>query len=416
MPLKSIALIHPALNHYHYPRLQALGQAARETGVRVTNLELAGSMQAYPWEPDGQPEAFHNLTLFSGQALEAISGGALWAALQPRLTELQPEVIFFYGYSLGVFRRAKLWCDRHNIATVLISDSNTFDRPRSRFFEYLKSVFVRRYDAAFVGGTSSRDYLQQLGLPPERIVMGYDVIDVAMFSNRAARNRQRLPELRRIWNLPTNYFLVVARMIPEKNLPGLLAAFATYQTQTAGERETWGLVLCGGGREEAVLRAQLSNYPPAVRSRVHLHGFIRQPDVIDFFSAAGCLVLPSLSESWGLVVNEALACSLPALVSNRAGCARDLVRDGVNGWTFDPQDLDALADLLGRVARLPPAVRTGLGQRGREIIADWDLDRFATGALESAHLAMRHRWQGKKYSAANGRISQGEFLLADKEE
>ncbi|MFN2195364.1 MAG: glycosyltransferase family 4 protein [Anaerolineales bacterium] len=395
MPLKTIVLIHPALTHYHYPRLQALGQAAREMGIQVTSLVLAGAMQAYPWQTEGRLETFHNLTLFPDRSLESIPGSELWAALQPRLANLQPEVVFFYGYSLGILRQGKLWCDQHKTATVLISDSNIFDKPRARIFEFLKSIFVRRYDAAFVGGASSSDYLQHLGLPPERIVAGYDVIDVAMFSHHAAQSRQHLSDMKRARSLPPNYFLVVARLIPEKNLPGLLSAYAAYHAQTSAEQEPWDLVLCGDGPEAPSLRTQLANFSPAVRSKVHLHGYIRQPELIDFFAAAGCLVLPSLSESWGLVVNEALACSLPVLVSSQAGCARDLVQDGQNGWTFDPHDLDALSELLGRMARLPPAARAGLGQHSREIISAWGLDRFAAGALDSARLAMEHRHPAK---------------------
>ena len=388
---QSIVLIHPSLAHYHYPRLQAFGQAAREVGACVTNLELAGSMQSYPWDANGQPEAFHNLTLFPDRSLEKISTGQLWAALQPELAKLRPEVVFLYGYSLDVFRRAKLWCDLHGAATVLISDSNEFDKPRSRIFEFLKSSFVRRYAAAFVGGTSSSCYLQTLGLPPERIVAGYDVIDVALFSDRAAEYRKRQLELRQKWHLPKNYFLVVARLIPEKNLPGLIAAYAQYHARVGAAHDPWHLVLCGSGPEEPALRALLQKFPEQVRTWVHLYGYVKQPDVIDFFSGAACLVLPSLSESWGLVVNEALACSLPVLVSDRAGCACDLVQEGRNGWTFDPQDQAALVALLARMAQLDPGARVEMGLHSRELIAAWDLDRFASGALECARIAMHQK-------------------------
>jgi 1,2-diacylglycerol 3-alpha-glucosyltransferase len=388
---QSIVFIHPTLTHYHYPRLRALGAAAQ--GARVTNLEIAGSMQAYPWGAVGQAEAFQNMTLFPGCLLEDIPASRQWAALRPRLGELQPEVVFLYGYSLDVFRRAKLWCDQHGAATVLISDSNAFDKPRSPIFELMKSLFVRRYNAAFVGGTSSSRYIQTLGIPPERVVDGYDVIDVTLFASRAAECRGRVEELRQKWGLPGNYFLVVARLIPEKNLPGLLAAYAQYFTRLESKDEPWHLVLCGSGPEEQALRAMLADFPEPVRAGVHLPGYVRQPEVIDFFAAAGCLVLPSLSESWGLVVNEALACSLPVLVSSRVGCACDLVQEGSNGWTFDPQDRDTLAGLLARMAALDPGKRAEMGRRGRELIANWDLDRFASGALECARIAINHNRQ-----------------------
>lgn len=404
MLLQTILFVHPTLAHYHYPRLQALGRAASHSGVRVANIELADSMQAYPWGAQGQAETFQNLRLFPGQPLEALSTSQMKSALQPRLAELQPQVVFLYGYSLGIFRWARDWCDRQAAAAVLISDSNDFDKPRYRVFEYLKSRLVRRYDAAFVGGTSSSLYLQKLGLPAPRIVPGYDVIDVGYFARYAEKRRRDLPHVRQKWQLPQEYFLVVARLVPEKNLPGLLAAYARYHQQLQGRREPWPLVLCGSGPQEAELRKRLGELPAAVRSNIHLLGHIRQPEIIDLFAAAACLVLPSLSESWGLVVNEALACSLPVLVTNRAGCARDLVQDGFNGWTFNPHDPDELTSRLVQMTLLEADAREQMGNHSRARIADWDLDRFASGAMQCARIALKHKHPS--------RLPAGEIPLA----
>ena len=101
---------------------------------------------------------------------------------------------------------------------------------------------------------------------------------------------------------------------------------------------------------------------------------------------ASAFVHASTTEQWGLVVNEAMAAGLPVLVSNRCGCAPDLVRDGVNGFTFDPYDVDRLADLMLKVSS-DQCDREAMGQASRAIIKDWGPERFADGLMQAVAVA-----------------------------
>jgi glycosyltransferase involved in cell wall biosynthesis len=101
------------------------------------------------------------------------------------------------------------------------------------------------------------------------------------------------------------------------------------------------------------------------------------------YARAGGLVVPSLIDPWGLVVNEAMASGLPVLVSRGCGCARTLVRDGENGWTFEPGDHEAIAGLMTRLSSLPWEQRERMGRCSREIVADWGLERFVKGVQQA---------------------------------
>jgi glycosyltransferase involved in cell wall biosynthesis len=90
-----------------------------------------------------------------------------------------------------------------------------------------------------------------------------------------------------------------------------------------------------------------------------------------------------------LVVNEAMASGLPVLVSNRCGCAPDLVRDGVNGWTFDPANEEQLAQLMLQLSTLNSESLSTLGAHSAERISAWGPDRFAAGLREAAECAVR---------------------------
>ena len=115
-----------------------------------------------------------------------------------------------------------------------------------------------------------------------------------------------------------------------------------------------------------------------------------------YYAHAGAFVHASTTEQWGLVVNEAMASGLPVLVSNQVGSSPDLVKEGSNGWTFDPLDIDQLAFLMWKIASDAP-LRTVMGAKSREIIANWSLERFLTGAENAAETAIREFKQQGNY-------------------
>ena len=87
-------------------------------------------------------------------------------------------------------------------------------------------------------------------------------------------------------------------------------------------------------------------------------------------------MLPSISEPWGLVVNEALASGLPVLVSRNSGCAEDLVAHSNSGLMFDPYSASELAQLMARVAS-DPRLLTEMRERARPAVARFDTAGFA---------------------------------------
>jgi 1,2-diacylglycerol 3-alpha-glucosyltransferase len=387
MTIEKIVFIHPFLLHYHFPRVSALAEECYKAGILFYNIELASYMDCYRSFFENVDVKLNNITLFPGQSLESIPQSKMWPALKKKLNEVRPDVVFIYGYSLGIMRQVKFWAESHKIATVLISDSNEFDKRRYRLAEFLKSLFVSRFDAAFVGGTNSSLYLQKLGMPRERIIFGYDVIDNKTFYRQANEIRRTLPQVLQKRHLPKNYFLYVGRLIKEKNILGLLDAYTEYAKSMSQEAVPWSFVICGSGPEEENLYRYINNSSDQFGKSVLFYGLIKQPDLIDFYSCASCFVLASTSESWGLVINEAMACGLPTIASRKVGCSADLIKDGLTGWLFDPYNINELACLMLKIHKLDNSARTEMGARGEQLIFEWGLERFVQGALESAQIA-----------------------------
>jgi glycosyltransferase involved in cell wall biosynthesis len=110
---------------------------------------------------------------------------------------------------------------------------------------------------------------------------------------------------------------------------------------------------------------------------VRFAGLRSTAEILPYYAFAHAFVLPSRREPWGLVVNEALAAGLPVIVSNRCGCAADLVAQGVNGFVFDPDREEELIDFLLRVDQWDSLEREFVGRRSEELISRYSLQSWA---------------------------------------
>lgn len=389
----TLAICFTNFGPYHLARLRALGRALADSGGRLIAYEVAGAERRYPWQADraesGEP--FDWVTLFADRAVESIPGPICARALARALRRDRPDAVAIVGYSRPESMAALRWAAARRRPTILMSESQAIDHPRVWWKEAIKRRRVSRFSAALVGGPRHRDYLAALGMPPARVALGYNAVDNDRFA-AAADHARRDPAGRE--GLPAApYFLAVSRFVPEKNLPRLVRAFAAYRREAEAEPAAggrpWDLVLCGGGPGAAEVEAAVA--ASGLAHAIHRPGFLQADGLARWYAHASAFVHPSLMEPWGLVVNEAAACGLPLLVSDRAGCAETLVPDppGTAGWRFDPGDEAGLADALGAMARLPEPGRAAMGRRAASVVADWGPDRFARGTLEALRMAIK---------------------------
>ncbi|RYX82799.1 glycosyltransferase [bacterium] len=366
------AILFPNYGPYHFTRLRA---ATNHGGFsECVGLEIAAQEDLYPWRTERENLDVKLETLYDG-SLESAAPKQLCHLLEASLDKHQPDVVAISGYSRPEMRAALDWCKRQKKIAVLMSESKHDDAPRQWLKEALKSRLVRRFDAGLVGGRPHKEYLCTLGIPANRIFAGYDIVDNEGFWNRAqqARHTSQSPVER-------PYFLTVNRFIERKNLKRVIEAYALYRANIAPSQQPWDLVLCGSGEEEANLRE-------AARATglegIHFPGFLQQDDINRYMAFAGVFIHSSLVEQWGLVVNEAMACGLPILVSRTCGSASELLHEGENGFGFDPNQTEQLAAKMGEMAH-PDAKREQWGQSSRAIIAQWGPERFGQGLYEAA--------------------------------
>jgi glycosyltransferase involved in cell wall biosynthesis len=288
------------------------------------------------------------------------------------------DALWIHGYAhLNAWLAAAGAALRHT--RVLIREEQTLlhDRPwhKKALKELaLRSLFARAYGLYI--GEENRRYLRHFGLPPERLFPARYCVDNVFFQKRAEELRSRRGELRARFGVAdpeVPVILCVAKLIPKKAPLVLVEAFARVR-----EQRPCALLLVGEGElrpavEELAARRGIPD--------VHLAGFVNQGELPAAYVAADVFCLPSvLHETWGLVVNEALNFELPVVVSDKVGCAADLVRDGHNGLVVRAGDPEPLAQALETLVA-GQGLRRSFGRRGRALVDRYSVQACADGIV-----------------------------------
>ena len=363
---------------YHVARFSGLESTPSLAG-KVVGLELVSGVGVHPGLRfrEDLPQGLPVETLMPGVSWQEAGKLRLAITLWKRLSELNPRVVLVPGYYTLPALAAAAWARLHRRCSVLMTESTAFDHKRQALRERFKSALVRLlFQWAVTGGKAHVRYLHRLGFPKDRIAGCYDVVDNDAIQAGVESFREHTTR-----ESAAPYFLFVGRLAEEKNVEQLLASWIAYR-QHGG---TWPLVLAGDGPMRVALeqRAVASGFGAEVR----FTGLKNMRELIPIYAAAGCFVLPSTREPWGLVVNEAMAAGLPVLVSQRCGCREDLVLEGENGFSFDPQDGAELTLLLHNVQGLSPEQRARMGARSSEIISGYTPRGFghAVAAIARSH-------------------------------
>lgn len=362
-----LAVLFHRLGPYHVARLRAAAGCGRGELVAV---ELSGSGGEYEWSPVAT-DGFLRVTISPEGDSNELGRRKLNRRVREVLDAVRPDVLAVAGWGDRGMRTAANWGARRRVPMVLMSDSQHRDEVRVWWKEWLKRRLVARFAAGFVAGNPHADYLALLGMPRERIWLGYDVVDNDHFARGADAARVDSEKLRAKLHLPPRYFLTCARFVAKKNLAMLLDAYSIYRTTAGGG--AWHLVLVGDGELRPALEQQAARL--GITESVHLPGFKQYDELPAYYGLASAFVLPSVQDQWGLVVNEALAAGLPVLASEACGCVPDLLGAGTG---FDPRDAAAIARRMGSVTRQRVDI---VAQQGR--LADWGVKRFAEGLWDA---------------------------------
>ena len=256
------------------------------------------------------------------------------------IQEFKPTVVNLTGYYDLASWIVLGYCKIKGIKLVLSNESTAEDHARNKFKELVKALIIKQFDGYFNFGTQSENYILSLGISREKMLVKRNCVDNEALKKIFLKNFPLKVERQKVLSLSPKNFIFVGRLIDYKNLFHFLEAFDLAQKKSG---QNWGVIILGDGE----LKTNLQEY--IFDKKIQNVSFQKGVDwrqVPEFLALSDVLVLPSYSEPWGLVVNEAMACGLPVLVSDKCGCAVDLVESKKNGFTFSPQNVNQLTNLM----------------------------------------------------------------------
>ncbi len=347
-----IAVITTCPIQYHAPLFSYL---SKHFNQNIKIFYTLGNQEVKTFDRDFGIERTWNIDLLSGYSYEYLKNIAsrssldlFWGIQNPfiidKVEEYRPSIILVFGWKHHSHLRIMRYF-KSKVPILFRGDSTTLDDASRNSilntFRYLFLKWVYRYvDFALSPGLASDQYFKKVGIRSNKIIRAPHSVDTARFGTFSVLEQNNLNRLRGKLKISTDdfVFLFAGKFMEKKNPFLLLKAFA----MTAESNTNFKLLLVGNGNLELKMKHFVASLPKTISNRIYFLPFQDQNQMKIVYRIASVFVLPSISETWGLSVNESLASGTPVIVSNKCGCAFDLVKHGVNGLIFESNNAEDL--------------------------------------------------------------------------
>lgn len=292
------------------------------------------------------------------------------------------DVVLALGWQVMSYLQLLVACRRLGVPCMVRGESNdVLERPVWK--RLIHRMLLLQYGAMLYIGESNRRFYLANGVPESKLHFAPYCVDNERFAAAAASVVAKRAEVRERWGIPqrATTFLYCGKFVPKKRPVDCLRALRVALDSGARANSEIHLLMVGSGDLLRECQAEASRYALPVT----FAGFLNQREIALAYAAADCLVLASdHGETWGLVVNEAMACGLPAIVSDRVGCHFDLVTNGETGHVFEMGDAHALGELMAGMVADPQRLREmGTNARGR--VARYCYAEVVRGVVEAVN-------------------------------
>jgi glycosyltransferase involved in cell wall biosynthesis len=374
---KRLAIVASHVIQYQDPFFRLL---AKEPGIELTVIYCsAAGAETYRdedmkttlrWDLD-LLQGYRYVTLrnfgFGDGYTRLINPGIVPALVRGRYD----AVIFMLGWGSVTALLGMAACRASRTPFFLFGDSS-FPPPETTVRSKLRAAFIRtifrRATGFMTSGVLNAEYYRHYGGDPKTFFLLPWAVDNERFENASRMTAAERGELRARYGIAGDrvVFLFSAKLVPRKDPLTLVNAYERME-----HRHRAAVVFMGDGE----LRPRIEE---TATDDVHLIGFVNQADIPKHYAMCDVFVLPSLYEPRGAVINEAMACALPVIVTDRCGSIGDIVLEGENAFVYPAGDADALARQMDLLTT-DDALRERMARRSREIIATWDFARGVEG-------------------------------------
>lgn len=383
------AILFSDFGPYHIARIDALGEILKNDGIELIAFRISQSSSTYSWKPLN-PKDVKVVTLSNKKPKGILSNLLIALKFRRELKKLKVGYVFLPSYSPLTNYACYQVAKQLNCKLIMMNESWALTSRSRGLSNFIKRKAINGFDSALVGGSPQVDYLVSYGFNENKVFTGYDIVDNEFFRKEANRWKIVANEQFPIKGIPERFFLNIGRFVTKKNLEQLVVAYCNLMKKYPSQEIS--LVLVGEGDQEVKLAEIAKSKGVFVRDgasdlkvrkqEVVFYPFQQISTTPLFFAKCECFILPSMYEEWGLVINEALASGAPVLVSQNVGSSFDLVKEGVNGFKFDPTDVKSLESLLALFLN-DSSLKAKLSIEAFNSIKDWGPSKFAEGGAKA---------------------------------
>lgn len=351
-----VLILHNDFRVYWKGRLVYLHQFLKSKNIDFYAIELFGKGSPYLFDTYTNEENWWTC-LFPNNSFVDLTKNDIKLALFNKLDEIRPDIIIggsivFFAGALGI-----RWAKNNKRKFIMFDDAKPSQIKRNFIVQWVKDLIMNEIDGLWLPSKNYDDEYSKVVKKTTLFFHGYNCIDNELF-----RCNERT-------DTGITTFICVARLVPIKNIANLLKAWKLVEKR----QPKCQLNIIGDGPEFVELNELALNIG---LKRVEFLGAVNNGDIPDYFYRSSAFILASLSESWGLVVNEAMASGLPILLSNKINASDALLQEGVNGFSFDPLSIKAIAEKIIAFIKMPCTARKAMCANSLNIISNMSYENM----------------------------------------
>ncbi|MHB8209557.1 MAG: glycosyltransferase family 4 protein [Mucilaginibacter sp.] len=364
--------MHTDLRVYWRRRLIYLRNFLKSKDIDLYAIELFGKGSPYVFDPFTKTELWWDC-LFPYNSNNELSKHQIKNRVFSKLNEINPDVIIagsivFYSGALGI-----RWAKRNKKKFIMFDDAKPSSVKRNFLVQGIKNLITSQIDALWLPSNDyDEEYSSLYNKKAIHFFYGYNCIDNQLFKF----NNQK--------KFDNNKIICIARLVPIKNIQNLLRAW-----KFVNENNDFNtLIILGDGP----LFPELRNFANSIKlNNVAFLGAVAHDKIPQYLHEADAFILPSWTESWGLVVNEAMAAGLPVLLSNKVNASNTLLKDGINGYSFSPGNIAEMQQKLIAFINLPEPAKKEMSANSLKIINTMNYENMGNELLATLNLLKTKR-------------------------
>ena len=302
--------------------------------------------------------------------------------LRKKIKLIKPKAILINGYSHSLFIFAFIWAKYFKIPIIFRGETTDYSLKRNKFKEFLRDKYLSHLykqcaKILYIGENSYKHY-KRLNVDEKKLIFSPYSVDENIFKPKISNDDLISKQLRHNLNIDNNQIVIIySGKISYRKGVDLIVDCLNYLPNNLLNKIV--LIFLGSGNMEDKIKLLLNNYK---NIRYHFLGFKNQSEITNFYNAADLLVLPSrYSETWGLVVNEAMHHGLPCIVSDNVGCANDLILEGKTGLIFKSNSSESLGKSI--ITLVSSFKTNNYNKHCKEHVKNYSIEKSAEGIAKA---------------------------------